>query len=160
MKGEEEKVNLLFPPWKLMGRFLLVIMLLMIGTGLSGTMFLLEYFDTKPEWLVGMMFSVSIIFCLVNFRVTRGSFLCAKILKCYSLCLIILCVPLLVIIEGEKYYILLSLNFFALTSAFYLIKGETYQKLVQYQHDFFEDIKEAREAVEKELAKSRKSKRS
>ncbi|XQW84716.1 hypothetical protein ACOYR1_16500 [Thalassotalea piscium] len=160
MKAEEEKVNLLFPPWKLVGRFLLVIMLLMIGTGLSGTMFLLEYFDTKPEWLVGTMFLVSIIFCLVNFRVTRGSFLCARILKYYSLCLIILCLPLLVMIEGEKYYILLLLNFFALTCAFYLISGETYQKLVQYQHDFFEDIREAREVVEKKLAQSRKSKRS
>ncbi|MBU2869486.1 hypothetical protein [Colwellia sp. E2M01] len=156
MKNEEKNVNLIFPPWKLMGRFLLVIMLLMVGTGLSGTMLLLEYFDAKPEWLVGTIFSVSIIFCLVNFGVTRGSFLCAKILKYYSLCLIILCVPLLVIVEGGKYYILLSLNFFALTGASYLISGETYQKLVQYQYDFFEDIKEAREVVEKKLAKSRK----
>tara|TARA_R110002050_G_scaffold189455_12_gene324037 strand:- start:1494 stop:1976 length:483 start_codon:yes stop_codon:yes gene_type:complete len=160
MRDEEEKVNLLFPPWKLMRRFLLVIMLLMIGTGLSGAMFLLEYFDTKPEWLVGIMFCVSIIFCLVNFHVTRGSFLCAKILKYYSLCLIIICLPLLVMIDGEKYYILLSLNFFALISAFYLISGKTYQKLVQYQLDFFDDIKEAREAVEKEIAMLNKSKRS
>jgi len=156
---EEEKGSLLFPPWKLMGRFLLVIMLLMMGSGLSVTVMLLEYFDSSPEWLVGITFSISIIFCLVNFRVTQGSFLCAKILKYYSLCLIILSVPLLFIIEGEVYYILLSLSLFALISSFYLISGETYQKLVQYQHDFFEDIKEAREIVEKEMERAHKNKR-
>ncbi|MBB1329712.1 hypothetical protein H5087_10155 [Pseudoalteromonas sp. SR43-7] len=38
--------------------------------------------------------------------------------------------------------------------SFYLIKGEKYQGLVKYQYDFFKDIKDARAAVEKEMAKS------
>ena len=44
--------------------------------------------------------------------------------------------------------------------AFNLISGETYQKLVQYQYDLLKDIKDACEAVEKELELSHKSKRS
>jgi len=43
--------------------------------------------------------------------------------------------------------------------AFFLISGKTYQKLVQYQYDFFEDIKEAREIVEKEMERAHKNKR-
>ncbi|MGK2236990.1 MAG: hypothetical protein ACI85L_002155 [Pseudomonadota bacterium] len=38
--------------------------------------------------------------------------------------------------------------------SFYLSKGEKYQGLVKYQYDFFKDIKDARAAVEKEMAKS------
>ena len=56
MKDEEEKVNLLFPPWKLMGRFLLVTMLLILGTAFSGGMVFNIYIQLTPEWEVGVLF--------------------------------------------------------------------------------------------------------
>lgn len=157
MKDEEEKVNLLFPPWKLMGRFLLVTMLLILGTAFSGGMVFNIYIQLTPEWEVGVLFLTIVIFCIVNFRVTRGSFICAHILKYYAIFLA--CINISSLLMGnDKIFTLINT---ALTLiAFFLISGETYQKLVQYQLDFFDDIKEAKEAVEKEIAMLNKSKRS
>ena len=152
MSGEE-RVNLLLPPWKLLKRFLCVTALLMLGTGISGTMLLIEYFNIAPEMLVGIMLSVTLVFFAVNFRVTRGSMFCASILKYYTLCLIVLCLPLLLIINSLYYYILLLVNLVVLSSAYFLIKSSTYRKLVQYQLGFFDDIREAQKAVESELKK-------
>ncbi len=157
MKGEEEKVNFLFPPWKLMGRFLLVTMMLILGTAFSGGTVFNLYIQLTPEWEIGILFSTIVIFCIVNFRVTRGSFFCANILKYYALSLACISLPSL-LIDGFNIFVLL--NVILTLTAFSLISGETYQKLVQYQLDFFDDIKEAKEAVEKEIAMLNKSKRS
>jgi len=43
--------------------------------------------------------------------------------------------------------------------AFYIIKSEKYQNLVQYQFDFFKDIKEARAAIEQEVLRNRNQNR-
>lgn len=43
--------------------------------------------------------------------------------------------------------------------SFYLIKGNKYQGLIKYQYNFFKDIKDARAAVEKEMAKGNKRKK-
>ena len=153
---EEEKGSLLFPPWRLMGRFLLVTMMLILGTAFSGGIIFNFYFELTAKWQVGILFSTSGVFCIVNFRVTRGSFFCANILKYYALILACVCMPALLI---DQDYLFTLFTVFLMLSAFYLISGETYQKLVQYQYDFFEDIKEAREIVEKEMERANKNKR-
>jgi len=154
---EEEKGSLLFPPWRLMGRFLLVTMMLIAGTAFSGITIFSFYLDLTLKWQMGILFLTIGVFCIVNFRVTRGSFLCANILKYYALILACVCIPALLI---EQDYLFTLFTVFLMLSVFYLISGETYQKLVQYQHDFFEDIKEVREIVEKEMEKALKNKRS
>jgi len=156
MKNEEEKGSLLFPPWRLMGRFLLVTMMLIAGTAFSGITIFSYYLELTLKWQMGILFSTSGVFCIVNFRVTRGSFFCANILKYYALILACVCIPALLI---DQDYLFTLFTVFLMLSAFYLISGETYQKLVQYQHDFFEDIKEAREIVEKEMERANKNKR-
>jgi len=155
MSNQEDKVNLIFPPWKLMGTFLLVTIMLILGTAFTGGIVFNLYIQLSPEWEIGILFSIIIIFCMVNFRVTRGSFLCAKILKYYSLFLACICIPA-VLIDDD--YLFSFLTIFSMLSVFYLISSSKYQKLVQYQFDFFEDIKEAKQAIEKELAGLKKPK--
>jgi len=140
-----------------MGRFLLVTMMLIAGTAFSGITIFSFYLDLTLKWQMGILFLTIGVFCIVNFRVTRGSFLCANILKYYALILACVCIPALLI---EQDYLFTLFTVFLMLSVFYLISGETYQKLVQYQHDFFEDIKEVREIVEKEMEKAHKNKRS
>jgi len=151
MRNEEE-VNLLFPPWELFRRFLLVTMMLMLGTGFSFGIIVNYYVPVPPKWGVGILFLVSMVFFAINFSVTRGAFLCAKILKYYALSLACISTPSLLM--GVN-IIFLVINIILTLGAFFLISGSTYQKLVQYQFNFFEDIKKSRESVEKELAKSR-----
>ncbi|MDO6463125.1 hypothetical protein [Pseudoalteromonas carrageenovora] len=152
--SKNDEVFLLFPPWKLLRRFLLVTVLLLLGTVYSGMTVLTQYFDTDPEWLLGILFSAGIAFCLINFKVSQGSFFCANILKFYALFLAVICLPSFIILEGNGYYIATVINVAFMLLSFYLIKGEKYQGLVKYQYDFFKDIKDARAAVGKEMAKS------
>ena len=152
--SKNDEVFLLFPPWKLLRRFLLVTVLLLLGTVYSGMTVLTQYFDTEPEWLLGILFSAGIAFCLINFKVSQGSFFCANILKFYALFLAVICLPTFIILEGNGYYIATVSNIAFMLLSFYLIKGEKYQGLIKYQYDFFKDIKDARAAVEKEMAKS------
>ena len=156
MKDEEEKGSLLFPPWRLMGRFLLVTMMLIAGTAFSGITIFSYYLELTLKWQIGILFLTIGVFCIVNFRVTRGSFLCANILKYYALILACVCIPSL-LLDQDYFFTLFTV--FLMLSAYYFISGKTYQKLVQYQHDFFEDIKEARELVEKEMERANKNKR-
>lgn len=156
---KNEEVFLLFPPWKLLRRFLLVTVILLIGTVYSGMTLLTQYFDTSPEWLLGILFSVGIMFCLLNFKVSQGSFLCAKLLKYYALFLALICLPSFIILEGSSYHIATVTNIAFMLLSFYLIKGNKYQGLIKYQYNFFKDIKDARAAVEKEIAKGNKRKK-
>ena len=151
--SKNDEVFLLFPPWKLLRRFLLVTVLLLLGTVYSGMTVLTQYFDTDPEWLLGILFSAGIAFCLINFKVSQGSFFCANILKFYALFLAVICLPTFIILEGNGYYIATAINIAFMLLSFYLIKGEKYQGLIKYQYDFFKDIKDARAAVEKEMSK-------
>ena len=156
---KNEEVFLLFPPWKLLRRFLLVTVILLMGTVYSGMTLLTQYFDTSPEWLLGILFSVGIMFCLLNFKVSQGSFLCAKILKYYALFLALICLPSFIILEGSSYHIATVTNIAFMLLSFYLIKGKKYQGLIKYQYNFFKDIKDARAAVEKEMAKGNRRKK-
>lgn len=156
---KNEEVFLLFPPWKLLRRFLLVTVILLIGTVYSGMTLLTQYFDTSPEWLLGILFSVGIMFCLLNFKVSQGSFLCAKLLKYYALFLALICLPSFIILEGNGYHIATVTNIAFMLLSFYLIKENKYQGLIKYQYNFFKDIKDARAAVEKEIAKGNKRKK-
>ena len=159
-EDKEELGSLLFPPWRLMRRFLFVTMLLMIGTGTAVGIVFNIYIQVRPEWEVGSLLPLTILFCLLNFRVTRGSFICAKILKYYAFCLACICLPALFFMKGGYAgYILNFISIFALFTAFYLISGKTYQKLVQYQYEFFEDIKEVKETIAKELKAAEKYKK-
>ncbi|KGK02033.1 MULTISPECIES: hypothetical protein [Pseudoalteromonas] len=157
--SNNDEVFLLFPPWKLLRRFLLVTVILLMGTVYSGMTLLTQYFDTSPEWLLGILFSVGIMFCLLNFKVSQGSFLCAKILKYYALFLALICLPSFIILEGSSYHIATVTNIAFMLLSFYLIKGNKYQGLIKYQYNFFKDIKDARAAVEKEMAKGNKKKK-
>ena len=107
-KGTE--TFLLFPPWKLLRRFLLVTIILLLGMVYSGMTLLTQYFNTSPEWLLGILFSVGITFCLINFKVSQGSFFCANILKFYALSLAVICLPAFIILEGNGYYIATVIN--------------------------------------------------
>ncbi|WP_024602680.1 MULTISPECIES: hypothetical protein [unclassified Pseudoalteromonas] len=156
---KNDEVFLLFPPWKLLRRFLLVTVILLMGTVYSGMTLLTQYFDTSPEWLLGILFSVGIMFCLLNFKVSQGSFLCAKILKYYALFLALICLPSFIILEGSSYHIATVTNIAFMLLSFYLIKGKKYQGLIKYQYNFFKDIKDARAAVEKEMAKGNRRKK-
>ncbi|WDE09114.1 hypothetical protein SG34_030575 [Thalassomonas viridans] len=149
-KREENEIVGLLPPIKSMVCFLVVTVLLALGTAFTGSTVLSKYFNFTPEWLLGSLAFIGIIFCIINFRVTRGSFLCAKILQYYTLFLAAACLPAFVIVE-EPYYPFYFINIFLMLITFYLISSKTYWKLVQYQHDHFADIKEAREEVEKIL---------
>jgi len=106
MKDEEEKGSLLFPPWKLMGRFLLVTMILMLTTGISFGIVVHFYIKLTPEWAVCILFLVAMTFFIINFRVTRGSFLCANILKYYALFLVFISLPAVLIGGGGTYLFL------------------------------------------------------
>ncbi|WDE02569.1 hypothetical protein [Thalassomonas actiniarum] len=54
--------------------------------------------------------------------------------------------------EDEPDYLTYLINIFMMPVVFYLLSGKTYRKLVQYQHDHFTYIKEAREEIEKILS--------
>ena len=157
--SNSDEIFLLFLPWNLLRRFLLVTIILLLGTVYSGMTLLTQYFDTSPEWLLGILFSVGIAFCLVNFKAIQGSFLCAKILKYYALFLALICLPSFIILQGSGYHIATITNIAFMLLSFYLIKGNKYQSLIKYQYNFFKDIKDARIAVEKEMAKGNKKKK-
>ena len=157
--SNSDEIFLLFLPWNLLRRFLLVTIILLLGTVYSGMTLLTQYFDTSPEWLLGILFSVGIAFCLVNFKAIQGSFLCAKILKYYALFLALICLPSFIILQGSGYHIATITNIAFMLLSFYLIKGNKYQSLIKYQYNFFKEIKDARTAVEKEMAKGNKKKK-
>jgi len=155
--NKEELGSLLFPPWRLLRRFLFVTMLLILGTGAVIGIVFNTYFQVDPRWEFASLFPLTVFFCFLNFRVTRGSFLCANILKYYALTLVCICLPTIIFMkEASAGYVLYFITILMLLSAFYLISGQTYQKLIQYQYEFFEDIKEIKENIEKELKMAEK----
>lgn len=149
----------IFPPWELLRSFLFVTVLLLLGTVFSGMTLLTKYFSAETEWIIGILFSVGTAFCLLNFKVSYGSHTCAKILKYYALFLALICMPVFILIDEAAYKIASAINIVLMLLAFYVIKSEKYQNLVQYQFDFFKDIKEARAAIEQEVLRNRNQNR-
>ncbi|WDE06032.1 hypothetical protein SG34_003630 [Thalassomonas viridans] len=143
---------------KLKGQFLLVTMLLTIGSATSSIIVFDQYFNVSPGLMFTLLGIVSVVFCLVNFRVTRGSFFCAKILQYYSLFLAAVCLPAFVIVDNP-YYLFYFINIFMMLATFYLITGNAYREFVKYQHEHFADIKEAREEIEKIINGKKQKKR-
>lgn len=155
-KNKHEEVVSFFPQKRLISRFLAVTMLLMFGTAISLITIFNTYLSVSPGVMVGILSFTSVVFCLINFQVTRGSFLCANILKYYSLILILICFPSLFIGDSTGKLIFSLLNTVLLLSSWYLISSKNYQSLIQFQKDYFDDLREAHEAVEHELNKNRK----
>ncbi|WP_281555871.1 hypothetical protein [Thalassomonas sp. RHCl1] len=141
----------LLPPRKNIGLFLLVTMLLIIGTGMSVSVMSNSYCKLSPQWSLSLLAALVIFFSITNFRVIKGSFLGAKVLKYYSITLTVICLPAIFLQNSTAALIFCFINISLLFSAIYLISGKKYLAFVQYQQDFFTDIKEAKEAVEKEL---------
>ncbi|WDD99824.1 hypothetical protein [Thalassomonas actiniarum] len=146
-KKDDNVVGLL-PPMKLMGRFLLVTMLLTLGSAASSIIVFDQYLNVSPELMFALLSVISVLFCVVNFRVSRGSFFCAKILQYYTLLLATVCLPAFVLVDNPD-YIFYFINIFMMLFTFHLITGKAYGEFVKYQYEHFADIKEAREEIEK-----------
>ena len=151
MLNKENKGSLVFPPLKFILTFLAVTILGIICTAFSGGIAFKFYFQISPEWEFAIVSVTIVVFCIVNFRISRGSRLCANILKYYLLLLVCLCLPALIIQANN---VLTLLTVIMTISTFFLISGKTYQQFVIYQRDFFQGIKEAQAAVELELKKN------
>jgi len=152
MSSPKNKVGLLFPPLKLLLTFLLVTILVITGTAFSGGIVFNFYIQTSPIWEISMLTVAILAFCIVNFRITRGSFLCLILLKYYVLFLVFLGIPAL-IIEVDNIFTLITLVLMA--STYCIISSKTYRQFVQYQHEFFQDVREAHEAMQRELLKNK-----
>jgi len=158
MSDKEDKACSSYPPWKLMRVFLLVTILIILGTAVFGSTLFNMYLYDEPRIVAVGLFTLIILFCVINVGVTRGSFLCATILKYYALFLFFSSLWGLSGAENNIHYIISFINIVAMFGAFYLISGKSYQELVKYKHDFFEDIKETRRVIEQQLAVSTKAK--
>ena len=154
MKNNKDNEALeVFPRKRLMGSFLAVTMMLIFGIALSVIVCQI-YFNPGPEAVFGFIVVATIVFSIVNFKVTRGSFLCAKILRYCALFMALICIPGLFLAETIGVRMLCYSNVVMLFGVFYLIGGKTYQEMVQNRHDFCEEMIEFREAIEKEMKRS------
>ena len=149
--NKDDEIVGFFPRKRLVISFLVVTMMLTFGTGLSVITVCNIYIEPEPKTVFGALMFASIIFCLLNFQVTRGSFVCAKVLRYYSVALALICIPTLFLADIDIEQIYSVANIVMLFGAFCLMGGKTYQEFVRYQCNFFADIKEAREEVEKEM---------
>ncbi|MBL4606488.1 MAG: hypothetical protein JKY01_01495, partial [Pseudomonadales bacterium] len=121
-------------------------MLIIFSTAISITIVFNVYFNVSAAKVEGILLFASILFSLINIQVTRGSFLCASILKYYTLALALISAPALFLGESLSAQVFYLMNMASLLGAFFLIRGETYQEYVEFRNTLFADIKEAREA--------------
>lgn len=145
-----------FPRKGLIFSFLAVTMMLIFGTAISIVTAGNIYFDAGPETEIIVGWFMVSVFCLVNFKVTRGSFLCAKILRYYALALALICIPSLFSADTKGEQIFACTNIAMLFGVFYLIGGKTYQEMVQNRHDFCKEMIELRETREAIIAMNNK----
>ena len=136
------------PPRKNMHIFLIVTLstLFLSGITIASTLDFV-FFRPAPEVAMSILFSVSLIFCFLNFKITRGSFKSAFYLKIHILILTFLALfPLLTfnpIVEIDK----TILSFFQISSgllAFYFISSKKYSEFVRAQYDYMNEVKEIR----------------
>ncbi|WDD96779.1 hypothetical protein [Thalassomonas actiniarum] len=149
---DNEIVGLL-PPRKNIGLFLLTTMLLIAGTGISLSIIINTYYKLSAQWSLGLLAALVIFFSITNFRVIKGSFIGAKVLKYYAITLVVICLPALLLQSTNAALIFCFIDILILFAAIYLLSGKKYAAFVQYQRDFFTDIQEAKEAVENELGR-------
>ena len=145
-----------FPRKRLVASFVVVTMMMVFGTAFSVITVLDIYFEFEPEVAEDVLVFVSAIFCLVNFPVTRGSFLCAKILRYYSLALALICLPALILVDNGTYQVFSAANlaiFFG-AGAFYLMGRGAYQEFVQNRYDFCAEMMEPGTPMEEKKKRS------
>lgn len=143
-----------FPKKQQMVSFLAVTMMLISGTALSDIVVYKVYFKAPPGAMIITGWLMVVIFSLLNFKVTRGSFLCARILRFYALALAMICLPGLFLAETMVERIICYSGVVVLFGAFYLIGGKTYQEMVQNRYDFCAEMMALRAAIEKEMERS------
>ncbi|MBV1871017.1 MAG: hypothetical protein KUG83_00590 [Gammaproteobacteria bacterium] len=143
-----------FPKKQQMVSFLAVTMMLISGTALSDIVVYKVYFKASPGAMIITGWLMVVIFSLLNFKVTRGSFLCARILRFYALALAMICLPGLFLAETMVERIICYSGVVVLFGAFYLIGGKTYQEMVQNRYDFCAEMMALRAAIEKEMERS------
>ncbi|PIW60316.1 hypothetical protein [Shewanella sp. CG12_big_fil_rev_8_21_14_0_65_47_15] len=160
LKNKDDEIVGFFPPKRLIAVFLVVTMLLTLGTAMSCITVFSIHLDLGPEWMVGIISFIVILFSMINFGVTRGSFVCWKVLEYYALLLSLISIPSLLMAKTAYLLMFFAINSLMLFSAFYLIRSHSYKKLVQYQFNHFSDVKEVKEAVEEEMKRNRKRQKS
>lgn len=143
-----------WPSKRLMASFLVVTMMLIFGAAQSLIIVFQIYFKASPGAMIITGWLIIIIFILLNFKVTRGSFLCARILRFYALALAMICLPGLFLAETMVERIICYSGVVVLFGAFYLIGGKTYQEMVQNRYDFCAEMMALRAAIEKEMERS------
>ncbi|WDE09577.1 hypothetical protein [Thalassomonas haliotis] len=151
---DNEVVGLLSPR-KNIGLFLLTTMLLIAGTGISLSVIINTYYKLSAQWSLGLLAALVIFFSITNFRVIKGSFIAAKVLKYYAVILVVIGLPALLLQSSDAALIFCFIDILILFAAIYLLSGKQYTAFVQYQWEFFADIQEAKEAVEKELGRKK-----
>lgn len=154
----EEVINW-FPPLASTFCFLLVTLLSMIFLGSSmGNWGML---DIAPELVWGIGAISMLIFCVINFRITRGSFSCRKLLQLYVLTVIILSLPLWLTYDPFEDKVRALLQVFTLVCGLLVLKlisSKTYLAFIQFQHDAQQSLKAAKLEVEQEIQEILKSK--
>lgn len=155
----DEEVISWFPPLDSTFRFLLVTLLSMIFLGSSvGNWGML---DIAPELVWGIGAISMLIFCVVNFRITRGSFRCKKLLQLYVLTVIILSLSLWLTYDPFEDKVRALLQVFTLVCGLLVLKlisSKTYLAFIQFQHDSQQSLKAAMLEAEQEIQEIQKSK--
>ena len=155
----DEEVISWFPPLASTLCFLLVTLLMMIFFGF--TMGSWGMLDIAPELIVGAGAIFMVIFCVINFRITRGSFRCKKLLQLYVLTVIVLSLSLWLTYDPFEDKVQALLQVFTLVCGLLVLKltsSKTYQALIQFQHDAQQSLKAAKLEVEQEMQAILKSK--
>ncbi|NMH66238.1 hypothetical protein [Shewanella salipaludis] len=148
----------IFPKKKTLIAFLLATLLLLIGTGMSVSIISNNYYKLDPRWDFLILLVLAIQLNLVNFKVTRGSFLCAKWLKFQAIMFALICAPAILLQDTFAALLFCLINMAVLIGAVFLISGEKYKAYVQYQHDLMSDINEARDMINQEINEKLKRK--
>ena len=119
-------------------------MLVIIGTGISLSVFINSDYKLSAQWSLGLLIALVVFFSIANFRVIKGSLLAAKILKYYAVILATIRFPALMLQNTNAAIIFCAINILILLAAIYLLSGSKYWMFVQYQRDFFTDINQTK----------------
>ncbi|WP_303509263.1 hypothetical protein [Agarivorans sp. 1_MG-2023] len=156
---DREEVISWFPPLASTLCFLLVTLLTMIFFGSSmGNWGML---NIAPELVWGVGAILMVIFCVINFRITRGSFRCKRLLQLYVLTVIIVSLPLWLTYDPFADKVRSLLQVFTLVCGLLVLKltsSKTYLAFIQFQYDAQQSLKAAKLEVEQEMQKILKSK--
>ncbi|PIW62578.1 hypothetical protein [Shewanella sp. CG12_big_fil_rev_8_21_14_0_65_47_15] len=154
-QAKNEEMVSFFPKKQAMIVFLIVTLLLLIGTGMSVTIVLNTYYKLSAEWSLAILMVLSLLFSFINFKVTRGSFSCANLLKYYTVLLVLIGIPAVLLQDTFAKQLFCLFNLAVLIATFFLVKSKIYHAYIQHQFDLINDIKEAQAIIEKEINRGR-----